>query len=45
VAENPVFTLELRPGTARAVRIKGRDNQAGEIDAMVPLPWVQGRVE
>ena len=45
VAENPVFTLELRPGAARSVWVKGRDNQAGEIDATVPLPWVQGRVE
>lgn len=39
VAENPVFTLELHPGAARAVRLRGRDNQAGEIDATIPLPW------
>jgi sulfur-oxidizing protein SoxY len=45
VAENPVFTLELRAGAARTVRLRGRDNQAGEIDATVPLPWVQGRAE
>ncbi|HYH40224.1 MAG TPA: quinoprotein dehydrogenase-associated SoxYZ-like carrier [Azospirillum sp.] len=40
VAENPVFTLELRPGAARSMRVRGRDNQAGEIDATIPLPRV-----
>lgn len=45
VAENPVFTLELRPGAGRALTLDGRDNQGREIEATIPLPWVQGRVE
>lgn len=45
VAENPVYTLELKPGPGRSVRLRGRDNQAGEIDATIPLPWMQGRAE
>lgn len=43
VAENPVFTLELRPGSGRTLSLRGRDNQAGEIKADIPLPWVQGK--
>lgn len=42
VSENPVFTLELRPGGGRSVFLRGRDNQAGEVKADIPLPWVQG---
>ena len=45
VSENPVFTLELRPGAARTLKLDGRDNQGGEIGATIPLPWVQGRAE
>lgn len=45
VAENPVYTFELKPGAGKSVRLRGRDNQAGEIDATIPLPWIQGRVE
>lgn len=48
LSENPVFTLEVKlgevkPGAAsRALKLTGRDTQGGEIDAAIPLPWVQG---
>ncbi|ATE62499.1 quinoprotein dehydrogenase-associated SoxYZ-like carrier [Thauera sinica] len=37
VSENPVFTLDLRPGAADAgpLRISGRDNNGNRIDAQV----------
>lgn len=43
VSENPVFTLEVQPAAAsRALTLVGRDTQGGEIEAAIPLPWVQG---
>lgn len=46
LSENPVFTLEVKPGAvSRALRLDGRDNQGGEIAAPIPLPWAQGAVQ
>lgn len=45
LAENPVITLEVRPGAARSLSLRGRDNQGGEIAATIPLPWMQGSAE
>ncbi|WP_448204113.1 quinoprotein dehydrogenase-associated SoxYZ-like carrier [Azospirillum sp. sgz302134] len=46
VSENPVFTLEVKPGAAsRALKLVGRDTQGGEINAAIPLPWMQGAVQ
>jgi len=43
VSENPVFTLDVKPGSAsRALKLVGRDTQGGEIEAAIPLPWTQG---
>jgi Predicted secreted protein len=43
VSENPVFTLDVKPGAAsRALKLVGRDTQGGEIEAAIPLPWTQG---
>ncbi len=43
VSENPVFTLDVKPGAAsRALKLVGRDTQGGEIEAAIPLSWTQG---
>lgn len=39
VSENPVYSLDLRPPPdAKALVLRGRDNQGGEIDAIIPMP-------
>ena len=39
VSENPVYSLDLRPPSdSKALVLRGRDNQGGEIDAIIPMP-------
>lgn len=46
LSENPVFALDVKPGaSSRALKLTGRDTQGGEIEAAIPLPWVQGAVQ
>lgn len=35
VSENPVFTLNLQPGTPAPIQVRGRDNNGNQVDARV----------